>query len=223
MDYGQGGSGLLVSGKGVARMRHAFFFAPEGRFGEGEGECMCRSTISANRQSGFTLIELMISVAIVGILAAVAIPAYSKYVRKAKTSEARQMIEKIYNGARVYYTDQRTGRNQVQPIPPQFPATYALTPAISCCAGGNDKCMPDAAVWAAPTWKALAFSMDDPHFYRYEIVTTGVGPGSSFTARAQGDLDCDGIESTFEMFGASTHLGHDMAGSASVYRENALE
>lgn len=49
---------------------------------------MNRRTLARRAQAGFTLIELMIVVAIIGILAAVALPAYQDYTARAKVSEA---------------------------------------------------------------------------------------------------------------------------------------
>lgn len=57
--------------------------------------------------SGFTLIELMIVVAIVGILAAVAIPAYQDYIARAQESEAKILLGGLRTPVKEYFT--RTG------------------------------------------------------------------------------------------------------------------
>lgn len=64
---------------------------------------------SANRmQSGFTLIELMITVAIVGILTAVAYPAYTSSIQKGRRAQARTAILELLQQQERYMTQRNT-------------------------------------------------------------------------------------------------------------------
>jgi len=54
---------------------------------------------------GFTLIELMVSVGIVGILASVAVPNYNRYTAKARQTEAKVNLGSIYTAEQAYTTD----------------------------------------------------------------------------------------------------------------------
>ena len=56
-------------------------------------------------KKGFTLIELMIVVAIIGILAAIAIPNFLKYQSKAKQTEAQTNLKGIFTGETAYFSD----------------------------------------------------------------------------------------------------------------------
>lgn len=60
---------------------------------------------SLKRQDGFTLVELMVVVAIIGLLSAVAVPNFKKYQAKAKISEAKLQLSAAYTAEQAFFSD----------------------------------------------------------------------------------------------------------------------
>jgi hypothetical protein len=105
---------------------------------------------------------------------------------KSRAREAEQIL--AYLAGRVEAAIAATGRVPEAPAGP--------TPAPGCCDHGGT-CAPDPARWAAPGWKALAFSIDGEHRYAYAYVPDPGGRAA--VIRATGDLDCDGEPALYEV------------------------
>jgi type IV pilus assembly protein PilA len=182
-------------------------------------------------QKGFTLIELMIVVAIIGILAAVAIPAFINYLKKGKASEAHENLEAIFKGAESYYNTPHTPPGNMAPLEDHFPTPSVGPTPATCCVGGEKKCAPNKAQWVGdPTWgpNGLNFSIEKSHYFSYTY-TVSDNPGThdgtnNFTAIANGDLDCNGTLSTFEKHGmVDDQYGSGVASPGNITEKDPTE
>ena len=170
---------------------------------------------SRKRSSGFTLVELMIVVAIIGILAAVAIPAFLDYMKRSKATEAGEQLNAIGKVEKRAYGDNSS-----------FTGTDGKRLPLDqtdCCgqSGGtvttkgssvNNKCSADPAAFAGdPGWSLMGFSVGEESAYTYSYKPGSATSTTSFNAFASGDTDCDKNIAIFTLHGTL-----DAAGNPSV-------
>lgn len=171
-------------------------------------------TTSKKSKKGFTLIELMMVVAIITILAAVAIPLVSKYLKKSKTSEASLNLRKIYDGEVAYYSEEHTDSSGG--LLSKVFVAFSPEPAIPT----DNK---QTGNWDANGWGIIKFSSESPVMYSYSVEIDGVDLTASFTARAQGDIDGDGATSLFERIGVVNTTSGIVEGGAAIFTLDELE
>jgi type IV pilus assembly protein PilA len=175
-------------------------------------------------RQGFTLIELMIVVAIIGILAAVAIPAFMKYIRRSKTVEATMNVRKLFDSSVSYYEAEHSDKSGAI-LPRQFPKSVALSPTTGkCCLSTGGKCKPAPGNFQDTdgVWAALNFSVDDPFYFQYEYDSSGTDATSKFEAYSYGDLDCDGTYSTY-MRNGSIMSDNSVTGGSGLFSKFDIE
>lgn len=169
---------------------------------------------------GFTLVELMIVVAIVGVLAVLAIYGVRKYIANAKTAEAKNSLGQIGKDAA-----SALEREIIDPSVLTVGGTAVLNRRLCLTAGQTvpaaiasvkgRKYQSDPAVgkdWnfdtatAGKGFSCLKFEMTDPQYYMYNYESDSAADsiGTKITATANGDLNGDDTISTFKLEGAIT-------------------
>ncbi len=153
---------------------------------------------------GFTAIELMNFLGLAAVLSAIGMYALARYVRHAKTVEAVSSVTTLAGAAADYYNTsdatQPSGADSkavhaMRHFPPK--STVAVPEEAKSVSG--KRYQSNLADWASSPWRELRFSIVQPQCYQYSFDAEGAGAGAKATVLAQGDLDGDGVTSSFSL------------------------
>ena len=150
------------------------------------------------KKRGFTLIELMIVVAILGILAAVAIPAFINYMRRSKTSEAKLNLKVMCEGAIAYFDSEGAAG-----ITHYLPDAIARTPMAITPGTKYALTTTRLELFRSHSgWSALGFAPNDAFYYSYSWAQTcgSTVCADGKTAACIGFGDIDGDKTVFATF-----------------------
>jgi prepilin-type N-terminal cleavage/methylation domain-containing protein len=129
-----------------------------------------------HRRAGFTLVELAIVVAILGLLAATAVPLFQRYQLRTKRSEAFANLVSIARSEESYFAATGT-----------YPATTTAWPGGGL--GGNKRAWNAAA---EADFAVIGFRPEGNVYFDYDVFT-GCGCTNCYTASAYADIDADGL------------------------------
>jgi len=158
-----------------------------------------------NRKGGFTLIELMIVVAIIGILAAIAIPNFLRFQLKAKSSEGKTNLAAIRTAEESYYSE--------------FGLYVSALASPATIDNNLKKAFSNLANGANAGFDRLGWSPEGWVFFNYVVKANGAY--SEFTASAQADIDADGTGQTWG-YKKGTEAGGDHGNSLTNCDQSVL-
>lgn len=143
-----------------------------------------------------------------GSVLAVAVPAFVRNVRASRLAEPLDGLRHIGSAA--------TLLARQKSVAEAYPASAPLTPSE---VPAGESVEASGELWQHPTWEALGFRLSHGHYFSFAFESELGDEKSTFIARAHGDLDGDGLLSTFTVSGEAVRGSEPVLYPIEIQRE----